>query len=130
MYVRSPAMIMSRLLFVSALLLLSSVPASAQSSGVKFQFKGDQKNSVACTPFDPMFASELTYVEQNGQELVYGRRGFLVAKFSATASEPKSEYQLVLGLEHFLATLDMKPTPKLIVVSHRNLGCRWLAEIP
>jgi hypothetical protein len=123
-------MIAPRSLLVLAVMLVLSAPASAQSAGVKFWFKSDPKNGVACIPYDPMFATELFYVEENGQERVYGRRGYLVATFSATRAKPRSEYQIVVGSEHFQATLDVTSTPKLLVVAHRNVACRWLADIP
>ncbi len=111
-------------LLVAVLLAAAALPAAAQQS-VKFRLAADPGNIQGCIRADPQFTREHTLTVANGEAHLTSPGGIDTKLKQVQPNRYETDYRL--GQLNLHVVADLGATPPTLLVTERNLGCKWTA---
>ena len=121
--------VMSSVRRLAGLLLVVAISlpgvALAQQS-VKFWLAADPGNIQGCLAADSQFTREHTFTVKDGQATLTAPGGINTKMKLVRPNVYETDFQL--GRLHLHAVADLSATPPTLLVTERNLGCKWAAK--
>ena len=118
-------MILARRLASVALAALLPAAVLAQQS-VNFWLAAQPGNIQGCVAADPQFTREHTFTLKGGEAEITGPGGLKEKMKLVRPNVYETTYRL--GGLNLTYVADLSVTPPTLVVSEKNLGCKWAAK--
>ena len=112
-------------LSLAAGLLVAAAPALAQQSA-RFWLAAAPGNIQGCIAADPQFTREHTLTVQDGQAVLKSPGGIDTKLKQVRPNVFETDYRLGRLDLHLQA--DLGASPPMLVVTEKNLGCKWTAR--
>lgn len=120
-------MLANRLAIAALAALLLPSAASAQQS-VKFWLAAEPGNIQGCIAADTQFTREHTFTLKDGDAEIIAPGGLKEKMKLVRPNVYETSYMLGRLNLHYVA--DLSVTPPTLVVTEKNLGCKWAAKKP
>ena len=113
------------LVLATAVLAGLAAPAPAQQSA-RFWLAAMPGNMQACLSADPQFTREHTLTVNGDQAELKAAGGIATRMKQVKPNVFETDYRLGQLNLHLVA--DLTATPPTLLVTERNLGCKWMAK--
>ena len=106
-------------------LAVSATPAVAQQSA-RFWLAAQPGNIQGCVAVDPQFTREHTFTVTGNEAELKSAGGIDTKMQQVKPNVFETDYRLGQVNLHIVA--DLTATPPTLLVTERNLGCKWMAK--